>query len=115
MYCSSIEPQKQKSLPYSRFRRAGSMAAGWTGLSTSTPDLDQLADDGVDTTVGVVGDLYLWVDGLDTLSMMWAMRGLKKRRQCSGEMSMPCWCPMSSPSQIMSTPISVSRSAAARW
>ena len=44
-----------------------------------------------------------------------AMRGLKKRRQVAGDMSMPFCEPMSSPVQSMSMPIAVSRSAAARW
>ncbi len=44
-----------------------------------------------------------------------AMRGLSRRRQVSGAMSMPRCEPMSSPVQSMSTPIETSRSAAARW
>ena len=44
-----------------------------------------------------------------------AIRGFKYRRQCLGEMSMAFCVPTSSPVQIMSTPILVSLSAAARW
>ena len=43
-----------------------------------------------------------------------AMRGLKKRRQAPGESSMPRCVPTSSPVQIISTPISTRRRAAAR-
>ena len=46
--------------------------------------------------------------------MKFAMRGLRKRRQWLGEISIACWAPTSSPVQIMSTPISTSFLAAVR-